>query len=71
MVKCGIDGTGATRKQINGKPMEGTDMKTDWTDWIFATAVCIVFPILIPITLLGVLILAVTSAMKTTPGDEI
>tara|TARA_B100001059_G_scaffold204512_1_gene213850 strand:- start:382 stop:597 length:216 start_codon:yes stop_codon:yes gene_type:complete len=71
MLKCGIDGTGATRKQINGKPMEDTDMRTRWTDWIFATAVCIVFPVLIPITLLGVLILAVTSAMKTTPGDEI
>lgn len=45
-------------------------MKTTWTDWITPTAVCIVFPVIIPLTLMGVLMLSVTSAMATTPGDE-
>ena len=45
-------------------------MKTTWTDWIIPAAVCIVFPVIIPVTLLGVLMLSVTSAMATTPGDE-
>ena len=46
-------------------------MKTKWTDWILPAAVCIAFPAIIPLMLLGVLALSVTSAMKTTPGDEI
>ena len=71
MLKCGIDGMGATRKQINGEPMENIDMKTKWTDWMIPAAVCIAFPAIVPLTLLGVLVLSINSAMKTTPGDEI
>ena len=71
MLKCEIDGMGATRRQINGEPMEDTDMSTKWTDWIIPTAVCVAYPAIIPLTLLGVLMLSVTCVMKTTPGDEI
>jgi len=46
-------------------------MNTNWTDWIIPTAVCVAFPAIIPLTLLGVLMLSVTSAMKAAPGDEI
>ena len=59
------------KRQINGEPTEDTDMKTKWTDWIIPTTVCVAFPAIIPLALLGVLMLSVTSAMKTTPGDEI
>ena len=71
MLKCGIDGMGATRKQINGEPMEDIDMKTNWTDWIIPTLACAVFPVLIPLALLLVVAVSVSAAMKTTPGDEI
>lgn len=45
-------------------------MRRDWTDWIFPTLVCIVFPVIIPGMLLAVIVLSVTNAMKKTPGDE-
>ena len=51
--------------------IEGSDMNTNWTDWIIPTVVCAIFPVVIPMMLMGVLMLSVTSAMKTTPGDEI
>lgn len=71
MLNCGISGTGATRRQIDGEPMEDIDMKTKWTEWIIPTAACMVFPVLIPLALLLVVAVSVSAAMKTTPGDEI
>ena len=62
---------GATRRQINGEPMEDIDMKTRWTDWIIPTLACAVFPVLIPLALLLVGVVSVSAAMHTTPGDEI
>ena len=59
------------RKQINGKPMEGSYMRTKWTDWIIPTLACAVFPVMIPLALLLVVAVSVSAAMKTTPGEEI
>ena len=62
---------GATRRQINGEPMEDIDMKTKWTDWIIPAAVCVAFPVVIPMALLLVVVVSVSAAMKHTPSEEL
>jgi len=62
---------GATRKQINGEPMEDIDMKTKWTDWIIPAAVCIAFPAIVPLALLLVITVSVSAVMKTVPSEEL
>jgi len=41
------------------------------SNWIITTLVCAVFPVMIPVTLLLVVALSVTAAMKTIPSEEL
>ena len=43
-------------------------MKDNWTGWIIPIVVCIVFPVVLPMTILAALILSVSNAFKKEGG---
>ena len=44
-------------------------MKDNWTGWIIPITVCIVFPVVLPMTILAALVLSVSNALKKEGGS--